>query len=63
MNISNAWLTIYLPLNDTTPMASMQEHVSKWHSIKIKKTLTKTLIQACDDNQHVKKVSKHFYGG
>ena len=63
MNIANAWPTLYLPFNDIAPMASMHVHVSGWHSIKTKKTFTKTLIQACDNNQHVKKVRKHFYGG
>ena len=40
MNIANAWLTLYLPLSNTTPMASMHEHVNEWRSIKTKKTLT-----------------------
>ena len=31
MNIANAWLTLYLPLSNTAPMASMHEHVNEWH--------------------------------
>ena len=40
MNIANAWLTIYLLLNNTALMASMHDHVNEWHSIKTKNTLT-----------------------
>ena len=29
MNIANAWLTHYLPLSNTAPMASMHEHVNE----------------------------------
>ena len=31
MNIANAWLILYLPVNSTTPMASMHEHVDEWY--------------------------------
>ena len=31
MNIANAWLILYLPLNNIAPMTSIHEHVNEWY--------------------------------
>ena len=47
MDISNALLTLYLPLSNTVPMALMNGHVNEWHGIKTKENSN----LACDSKQ------------
>ena len=47
VDISNALLTLYLPLSNTVPMALMNGHVNEWHGIKTKENSN----LACDSKK------------
>ena len=46
MDISNAWLTLYLPFSNTAHMALMHGHMNEWHGKKRNKPNL-----ACDSKQ------------
>ena len=50
MDVSNALLTLYLPLSNTAPIALMNGSVNEWHGIKTKENpnLTCDSKQACE---------------
>ena len=51
MDISNAWLTLYLSFNNIAPMTLMHAQVNEWHSVKARNKCRNPNLSMLKDKQ------------